>query len=74
MQASMSYVKSKYPCAEANIECETKEIAALDKTGSVNDRWVVYADSAPESAILGEGSSILTALRNAADNLRATLS
>jgi hypothetical protein len=73
MQASLTYVRAKYPRAEAGVKGGTGEMDALGKSVSTYERWVIAADNCPDAAMLGEGSSIETAWKNAAKNLRTAL-
>ena len=67
MFASMTYVRARYPHAEATVKGGTGEMGVL---GTTVERWVVLSDSCTEAPLLGEGFSIEAAWDAAADTLR----
>jgi hypothetical protein len=69
MQRNMTFVRNRFPRAEASVKGGTRELVALNEAGTADERWVIFSDNGPDAEMLGEGSSIQTAWEDAAANV-----
>jgi hypothetical protein len=71
MQEEMDFVRGKFPRAESAVKGGTREMVAMSAVPAEDERWVIFADSCTDAAMLGEGSTIESAWESAARNLKS---